>query len=176
MGENLGQIPVHVRDHILKITASAGLEDNEESVELIAHAWLEIKSLFEQRIGNAEMEEWDEFPSDEDRGALVLTYSGSLITLGPLVEGKRTVEYTSIGLRKDVPESASSEASELKKDVCIDESAVFSGGPIEKSSAVYKIAVAREKLELAVEQELLGELTQVLAEDFVEVNKTLIAT
>lgn len=174
MGMYLDQIPARLRDHIAKIAATSGLEKSGESVELIARAWLEKKESFERRIAESDMEEWDEFPADEVRGALALTYSGSLLNIGPLVDGKRTVEYASIGLRRDVPENASSAASALAADLKADGPAVFSGGPIEKSSAVFKIAVAKEKLEPAEEKELLDDVTQMVAEDFVEVNKTVV--
>jgi hypothetical protein len=173
MGEYLDQIPDHLRGHIAKIAATSGLDQSGESVELIAHAWLEKKDSFEERIDESEMEEWDELPADEERGALALTYSGSLLTIGPLIAGKRNVVYTSLGLRKDVPESATSDKAVLTKDLRVDDPAVFSGGPIEKSSAIFKIAVSKEKLDPEDEKALLSEVTQVLTEDFVEVNKTI---
>ncbi|MFA6506536.1 MAG: hypothetical protein WCT14_10575 [Treponemataceae bacterium] len=176
MGTYLDQIPAHLRGHITKIAATSGLAQNEESVELLAHAWLEKIDSFETRIAESDMEEWVEFPAAEARGALILTYSGSLLTVGPQENGTRRVEYASIGLRKDVPESAASDRSVLSKDVRVDESAAFSGGPIEKSSAVFKIAVAKEQLPIEEEKELLSEVTQVLTEDFVELNKTIVVS
>ena len=120
------------------------------------------------------MTEVDEFGTEEERGALFLTYSGSLLTIGPLVEQKRAVEYTSIGIRQDVPEQASAEATTLDGDVSVDSIAKFSNGPIRTSSAIYMIAVAAEELAPEEEGELLAEVTKVLAEDFIEVNKTII--
>lgn len=176
MGAYLDQIPVHLRDHIVKIAATAGIEEEGDSTELIAQAWLEKKDAFEKRIAESGMEEIDEFGVEEERGALVLTYSGSLLTIGPLIVGKRAVEYTSIGLRKDVPESALSDRSALAADLRVDETASFTGGPIAKSSAVFKIAVSAQPLEAEEERDLLSEVTQLLTEDFVEVNKTVIAS
>jgi hypothetical protein len=53
-------------------------------------------------------------------------------------------------------------------------SAEFLLGPIKKSSPVYKIAVVREEMPLEEEEEFLSEVTQIMADDFVEINKTLI--
>ncbi len=175
MGEYMSQIPEHVRDHIKSITASSGLPETDESVERIAQAWLEKRNAFEARISEFHMEEWDEFAKEEDRGALVMTYSGSLLTLGPLVGGKRPAEYASIELRQDVPKSAGDKSASLAEDIRIDEPVVFSKGPIRKSSAVFKIAVLTERLEPKEELERLSEATQILSEDFVEVNKTVVA-
>jgi hypothetical protein len=121
------------------------------------------------------MEEVDSFGSDEERGALLLTYSGSILTLGPLEEDVRNVEYVSIGLRQDVPESASNPESALAEDIIVDEIASFRKGPIQKSSAIYKIAVASEELEPEEEAEMLSEATEILTDEFVEINKTIIA-
>lgn len=176
MGEFLDQVPANLRGHIAKIAATSGLEKGDESTELIARAWLEKKAAFEERIAESAMEEWDDFPADEERGAIALTYSGSLLTIGPLVEGKRKVDYASIGLRKDVPESASADAAELSAPLRVDDPAVFAGGPIERSSALFKIAVAKEELAQEEEEALLSEVTQVLTEDFVELNKTIVVS
>ncbi|HUX14438.1 MAG TPA: hypothetical protein VMW87_15525 [Spirochaetia bacterium] len=175
MGEYLEKVPENIREHIRKITATSGMPNNDESIELVAQAWIEKRDAFESRLSEFEMEEWDEFAREEDRGAIVLTYSGSLVTIGPLVEGVRTAEYASIGLRHDVPDSASEAASILAEDIRADEPVRFSKGPVQKSSAVFKIAVLSEQLAPEEEQERLTDATQVLSEDFVEVNKTIVA-
>jgi hypothetical protein len=174
MGNYLEQIPTEIQDHIRNITKSSGLPDTEESVETIAQAWLEKKRIFEEEIQKRGMEEIDDFEEEEDRGALMLTYSGSLLTLGPLLDGSRNVEYISIGLRGDVPESAHHENAKLSGDVAVDEVAAFSPGPIKQTSAVFKIAVAADELETEEEEELLFSVTEVLSEEFAQVNKTVI--
>ena len=103
-----------------------------------------------------------------------MTYSGSLITVGPIGDNGRKVEYTSVGLRTDVPESAEAEGSVISTDVSIGDSVEFLVGPIKKSSPVYKIAVVKEEMPLEEEEELLSDVTQILMDEFVEVNKTLI--
>ncbi|HUZ16786.1 MAG TPA: hypothetical protein VMV68_00245, partial [Spirochaetia bacterium] len=90
-------------------------------------------------------------------------------------DGARQAEYTSIGLRRDVPGAAEDERAALAEDIRVDEPVVFSKGPIEKSSAVYKIVVVKEQLDPVEESERLSEATKILSEDFVEVNKTIIA-
>ena len=65
-----------------------------------------------------------------------MTYSGSLINIGPQRDQGRNVQYVSIGLRKDVPESASQENSQLQGDVRIGAPVAFSSGPILSSSPV----------------------------------------
>lgn len=174
MGEYLDQIPAEVRDHVKGIAKTSGLPEGEESIELIAQGWLEKKVAFEEKIEDENMEEVEEFSKDSEVGALVMTYSGSLLTVGPLIDGVRTVDYTSIGLRTDVPSSVSNDKSVLDAHISVDSPATFSAGPIKKTSAIFKIAVFIEELPAEEEAEKLSEVTQILAEEFVEVNKTII--
>lgn len=174
MGTFLDQVPEAVQEHIRKITKTSGLSDTDESTEKIAEAWLEKKKRFEQRIEENDMTEIDEFDAEEERGALFLTYSGSLLTIGPGESGLRSVDYTSIGLRQDVPESAHAEETKLSGEASVDSIAEFTNGPIKKSSAIYAIAINPEDLSNEEEDELLAAVTQLLADDFVEVNKTIL--
>lgn len=173
MGEYLDQVPENIQDHIKQLAGTSGLPDNEESVEAIAKGWLEKKNSFEEQLDKQNMEEVDYLAKDEDRGSLVMTYSGSLINIGPLVEEVRRVEYASIGLRQDVPETAAKDDSVLERDISVNEEVSFSRGPIKKSSPVFKIAVPKEEMEAEEQEELLSQVTQILTEEFVEVNKTI---
>lgn len=173
MGEYLDQIPVEIRDHIRQITKSSGLPDVEDSVELIAKGWLEKKSLFENQVQSMNMEELEELPREDERGCLVMTFSGSLLNIGPLREEGRNVQYASIGLRQDVPETADREGSRLSADVRAGEPVRFSPGPIASSSPAYKIAVTAAELGLEEQEQVITKATQILTEGFVDVNREL---
>ncbi len=174
MGEYLDQVPETVKDHLVRLVKTAGLPDDEESVERISQAWLEKKETFERRIAQFNMEETDEFEKDDENAVLMMTYSGSILSIGPVMDGVRNVEYSSIGIRKDVPESAVDETSTLARDIEIDDEVVFEKGPIRKSSPIYKIALFTEELDSEEQEEKLSDATQMLTEDFVQVNKTVI--
>lgn len=173
MGDYFDQIPAEVQDHIRQITKSSGLPDNEESVEMIAKGWLEKKGLFENQVADMNMAEVEELDQDDEQGCLAMTYSGSLLNIGPIIEGGRTVQYASIGLRQDVPETASKDDSQLSSDVQVGEPVRFSPGPIQSSSPIFKIAVTTGDLEPEEQEEQITKATMILAEGFVEVNKDL---
>jgi hypothetical protein len=173
MGEHLSQVPEEIQSHIRQITRSSGLPDTEESVELIAGGWLEKKGRFEQLLARMGMEEVDILEKTDERGCLVMTYSGSLLNIGPLRELGRTVQYAAIGLRKDVPESAAQEGSELGVDVRLGAPVSFAVGPIQSSSPVFKIAVTGEDLDLNEQERQITKATQILTKEFVKVNKDL---
>src|SRR5208337_3576202 len=107
------------------------------------------------------------------RGCLAMTYSGSLINIGPQRDQGRNVQYVSIGLRKDVPESASQENSQLEGDVKIGVPVTFVAGPILSSSPVFKIAVTAEELDLDEQERQISKSTEILTKEFVKVNKEL---
>jgi hypothetical protein len=173
VGEYLEKVPGNVRGHVEQISKSSSLPAGDESVEMIAKAWLEKRDGFERQVAERSMTEIDYLASDEERGALVMTYSGSLINIGPLVGTGRHTEYASVGLRQDVPELATEAAATLLRDIAVDEEVVFQDGPISKSSPVYKIAVPPQDMGTDEQQEELAQVTQVLTEQFVDVNKTI---
>lgn len=174
MGTNFDSLVPEVQAHIKSLVRTAKLEDNDESLELLSGGWLDKQQSFFEQTKKNEMEEVEEFNADDPRGALLMTYSGSLINIGPEQDDFRNVEYYSIGLRNDVPESAAEEASVLagsiSKGACVE----FEKGPIKKSSPIYSIAVVKEEMEPEEEAGLLDEVTMLIAEDFAEINKTFI--
>ena len=174
MGEYFDQIPEELHDHIREITKMSGLPEGEESVEIISQGWLEKMNVFEEQIQKMEMEEVDLLEKDEEKGALVLTYSGSLVNLGPLVDNVRKVQYASIGLRSDVPGVAEREGSILAKDVAVDDTIEFDVGPVKSTSQIFKIAVLTGNPTAEEQEERITEATQIIQEEFVEVNKTII--
>ncbi len=163
-----------IQGHLKQIAKTSGLPLNEESYEQMAAAWLEKKEIFEKSLADNHLAEVSFFGQSEERGTVVLTWSGSIINVGPLVDGLRRCEYTSIGLRSDVPPAATEDSSRLSADIELDEPVQFSKGPIKTSSPVYKIAVANEIMEPEEEEALLTQVSQDLAEEFAEVNKTII--
>ncbi len=174
MEDYFAKVSEEVQNHLKQLAGSINLPEGEDALEILAKGWLEKEEGFISRIEKENLEEVDTYPVNEARGGLLMTYSGSLLTIGPLCDDGRNVDYASIGLRTDVPESASKGGSVLKKDISIGEQAVFTIGPILKSSPVFKIAVVSEEMPIEEEEELLSDVTQVLADEFAEVNKTLI--
>ncbi|HRR01611.1 MAG TPA: hypothetical protein P5286_01820 [Treponemataceae bacterium] len=172
--ETFNTLSEMIRNHIKQIAKTSGLPEGDETLEALAAAWVEKKQCFEDGVSENNLDEVDFFAKDTDKGALALTYSGSLITIGPLVDGARHAEYTSIGLRTDVPGSAVEENAILSSDIEKDSVVMFEKGPIQQSSPIFKIAVSNEDLEAEEEEALLTQVTQDITEEFVEVNKTII--
>jgi hypothetical protein len=174
MGEYLDQIPSTIQQHIRGLAQSVKAEEGEDAVEKVAQAWLEKKAVFEDKIAEMGMEEVDRLDKEDEKGAIALTYSGSLVNIGPLMDDVRTVKYSSIGMRTDIPESAESENSKLASDVQVDGIIQFEGGPVKSTSQIFKIAVCKdEEMSPEEQQQTIIETATVIEEEFVEVNKTI---
>jgi hypothetical protein len=174
MGEYFDQLPEEIKDHVQEITNTSGLPPGEESLEKIARGWLEKRQVFEDFIQKLQMEEVDTFDQYDDRGALALTYSGSLVKIGPLIDDLRKVQYTSIGLRLDVPDVADKEGSILSGDIMVDEPMSFEIGPVKHTSPILKIAVLTGERSIEEQEEAITEATKLITDGFTEVNKTII--
>lgn len=162
----------HIINNVLK---PSGIEADEENREMMATAWLSKEKAFMKQIDDLCMAEVDELDREENRAALALTFSGSLIGIGPRDGKNRQVIYSSIGMRKDVPDQAVSDKSLLAVTLKIGEPSEFIGGPIVKSSPLYKIAIMKEmSLSLEDQRETISEATRIITEEFVDVNKTVI--
>ncbi|MBU2645937.1 hypothetical protein KKI24_14605 [bacterium] len=174
MGEILNQLPPEIQVHIKAITKSSGLAENDESFEKIAQGWLEKKKIFEDQIAASNMVEVESLAADDEKGAVALTYSGSLILIGPLVEGFRKAGYNSIGIRKNVPDSLIKENSKLAADIVINAPLQFETGPVQSTSSIFKIAVCKEDLAAEDQEEKISEVTVIMTNEFVDVNRALV--
>ncbi|HSV93326.1 MAG TPA: hypothetical protein VLH81_09635, partial [Desulfobacterales bacterium] len=113
------------------------------------------------------------FEKTDDRGCLAMTWSGSLLNIGPIRDGSRLAQYASIGLRKDVPEASTKPASQLGADVRVGAPVSFTVGPIASSSPILKIAVTGEEMDLEEQERLITRATEVLTREFVKTNEDL---
>ena len=176
MGDNFSKVSEKVQNHLKQLSGSVQLTDSTaDPLEILAGGWLEKDEIFSRQIEENGMELSDLFSASEIRGGLIMTYSGSLIKLGPLDENGRETEYTSVGFRTDVPEFLQQSNAQLSEDAEPDKPVRFRNGPIEKSSPVYRIALVKEEMESEEAEKLLTEVTHQLTEEFVEINKTLIS-
>lgn len=174
MGEYFDQIPANLQNHVKGLVKSVQVEEGVDALEKVSQAWLEKKAVFEEKIGEMNMEEVDSLAAEDAKGALALTYSGSLVNIGPVVDGVRNVKYSSIGFRTNTPESAESEKSKLNGDVTLDSIISFTGGPVKSTSQIFKIAVCKdEELSPEEEQQTIFDAGTMIEEEFIEVNKTM---
>lgn len=115
----------------------------------------------------------DRFPAEDPRAALLLTYSGSLVCLGPLTESGRTFEYASIKLRADVPDIVVTEGCNLAEEATADAPVRLATCPIESTSELLFIASFDPSLSPGEQEQRLLEATIFLTNGFVKENQSL---
>jgi nucleoid DNA-binding protein len=173
MEKDFNALPESIKQHLKSITESSGLPDTPESLAKITDNWFEKKSMFEAQINSLDMIETDSFTKDDKRGALMLTHSGSLISLGPLRNDTRWVEYSSIKLRSDVPDILIKDDAKIAADTGIDKILEFADGPLKSTSLLLKIAVCKEDVGIEDQDMRIREATVFLTNGFIKINRSI---
>ncbi|MDC7235303.1 MAG: hypothetical protein PQJ58_18870 [Spirochaetales bacterium] len=163
-------VPEAVADHLRDVAVKFGLEDKEESYAALEQSWIEKMEVFEHEMIERGMDEVGVFRPEDERAALLLTYSGSLISLGPLEDGERQIRYTSIGIRKDVPETMDLVNQKIEGCAEAGESLLFSDGPMKRTSPLFRIVVPPLSLDPDEQTCLVEDAVTVISEKFADLN------
>jgi nucleoid DNA-binding protein len=173
MGEFLEQVPQSIRSHLAGLARHSGLPEEEGTLEKLARAWLEKKLMFEAQVRALDMQEVERLPAADARGALLLTASASLVSVGAAQPGGRRLEYASIQLRTDVPHLLVEEEASLEEDLAVGREARFGGGSIHSTSPLLKIAVCDPSVSPEEQEKRLREATIYLTGGFLRINRTV---
>lgn len=167
-------VPEAVADHLRDVAAKFGLEEKDESYAALEQCWIEKMEVFEQEMIDRGMDEVGVFKPEDERAALLLTYSGSLISISPLEGGERQWRYTSIGLRKDVPGTMDLNDQEIEGCAEVGEPLLFSAGAIKKTSPLYRIVVPPLCLDMDEQTCLVEDAVTVITEKFADMNQKVL--
>jgi len=158
-------IPQDVERHLHSLVTDA------ITFDMIKNLWLRKDKLFSDQIALLAMDEVNHLDMNDERGMLLLTYSGSLISLGCGKE--RTMEYASIKLRGDVPDIIKADKVSLSSALNIGDAASFQGGQVQNTSSLYKIVVCREGVSVEEQEKRVREATIFITNSFVHLNRDL---
>jgi nucleoid DNA-binding protein len=174
MEESFTALPEAVQEHLRGILPSSGLPENDESLAALADVWVKKRDMFSRQVQSLDMVEADRFAVSEQGATLMLTYSGSLVSLGTAPrDGLRWVEYASIKLRQDVPDILKQESVKLADEVHQNSPVKFAEGPIKSTSAVHTIAVFPAEVPLTEQETRIREATIFLTNGFIKLNRSL---
>ncbi|MBN2352733.1 MAG: HU family DNA-binding protein [Spirochaetales bacterium] len=171
MGMVLAQLPEKIQKHLSSILAGTDMPQDDNSLEILAHNWVGKREIFDTMIKNLAMHEEGSLAPADARAALLLTYSGSLIGLGPERGDGRWMEYASIKLRHNVPEIVAVEKTGIQDMIAVDATASFTEGKIKSTSALFKIAVCDPDVDLAEQEKRVKEAMIFLTNVFVKLNR-----
>ena len=174
MNTVIQSVPESIVKHLNEVADKFGLDPGENKARKLQDSWLLKKEVFESKMIELGMDEVGIFDPTDERGALFLTYSGSLLSVGPLKFGERELEYTSIGYRTDVPETLSLEHVTLAEYAEVDKSLSFKEGPLKQTSPLFKIVVTPDSLSEEDQTKLVDEAATIIVDTFVGMNKNLL--
>jgi len=167
------ELPMEIRSQIESLLDAGGRTAPPEQKERYARIWKNKLELFSAQISNIGMDFVPLLGTGDKRGCILLTYSGSLVSVGPETAGKRWLEYASIKFRHDVPDFVQGSGIILPEDIRVDETAKFEGCALRQSSAIYRIAVCPDGTSPGDQDQRIREATIYLTNGFVKINRTL---
>jgi len=169
--EQIEGLPEEIKSHLHRLITETELPDNEESFELLASAWIEKEKLFTGQTGALDMEPSESIAEEDDRGMLLLTNSGSLVSLWPAENGVRNLEYASIAMRSDVPDILKGPGVKVAGEIKQGRPVEIKDAPLKKTSPVYRIAVCSSDLDKHEQEKRIREATIFLTNGFARINK-----
>ena len=171
MSVTFHQLPEKIQKHLKSSLRSCNLPETLDLCEKVAQGWLKKQNLFEVEIAQHGMSEVERIEKEESRGAIALTYSGSLQVIGSVIEGVRKVGYCSLGMHKEIPEMMMKEGSKFARSLRLDKPIEFKVGPVKSTSSLFKMAVCSLDRTPTDQQALVDTVVARLLQQFVETNK-----
>lgn len=172
-GNTYETLPEKIKEQIDSLLPETGLPAGPESREKMASIWTEKLRLFESQIKALDMELIGELTAQDNRGAIILTYSGSLVSLGPDGGQGRWFEYASIKVRTDVPSLARGDHAKPDGSIKLHETAGFLDAPVKHTSHVYAIACCLPGTSPENQDARIREATIFLTNGFVKLNRSI---
>jgi len=175
MRSSFKKLDTSIQNHLERILETLNSEGKTADRELLASHWLEKERIFNREISSIGLKEVNKV-NNISEGFLALTFSGSLLALGPLRNGKRSAVYVSIGLRSDVPERSETDNAVINGPVIKGSEIFFNKGPVVKTSPVHKLAVFKKNTNVSDKQKLLENTTETITRELQTLNETMLET
>jgi nucleoid DNA-binding protein len=174
MGDSLyANLPEEIRRQIDALAEGPETPRLPDIRERLAATWKGKFELFESQVRLLEMEESEGLAAGDPRGFLAITYSGSILSVGPASGGGRWLEYVPLKLRLDVPEIVSGKDAELSGAVVRGASLEFAKGPLKSTSSVYRIATCASGIAAEEQERRIREAAIFLTQGFIKMNRSI---
>jgi|GEM_PF-255747 len=175
------RLPAEIRAQIDALAEGPDTPRLPDIKEKLAANWQGKFDLFVSQVRLLGMEELEALEEGDGRGFLAMTYSGSILSVGPAQEeessrglpGSRWVEYVPIKIRLDVPEIASGYGAVIVGAATRGSSLRFDGGPVKSTSSVYRIAACSADVPPDEQDKRIREAAIFLTHGFIKMNRTL---
>ncbi|AHC16386.1 HU family DNA-binding protein [Salinispira pacifica] len=175
---NDNSIPEAIRKHLHSLAEAEGKHDNPEYLDELYRVWQKKAVVFHQACDDAGLQLLDSLELQDERGFLVLTYSGSLLSMGPRVfntqgRGGRWSEYSSIKLRTDVPDIIMEKDADIAANVSLEYGVKLNAQRLKSTSPVYILAVCPPGISSEEQDKRIRESSIYITTAFMKYNRTL---
>ena len=168
-------LPKAVETHLAALAGDLGRAGDAVFLVELRAVWMRKAALFETQARAVQLDLVNEVPANDPRGALILSYSGSLLSIGPDTDKTlgRWLEYSSIKLRTDVPDVLADRGISIVGGIRIGDEVEVNGSRIVKTSPAYAIAVCPEDLPQDDQDKRIRESTIFITNGFMKYNRSV---
>jgi|GEM_PF-379516 len=168
-------LPKEIETHSKKVLKKIGLPKNKKNYKKIVDLWLKKRAIFDKTIEKSDFKKENIFSRDNENGCVAMTLSGSLITLGPLKDGGRSVLFADIDLSTNKSDVKSEDNCILDSDVVLREKLVFKKGPVKETSKIMEIGVARDFNNINEQEKSISDVNESILNQFISINNDLVS-
>ncbi len=171
----MSDVPEGVRKHLAGLARELGMAEDQEFLLDLTAVWKQKAALFEDQARSVHLDLVQSVPEGDPRGAIVLTYSGSLLSIGPDTDRTlgRRLEYASIKLRTDVPDVVTDRGISISGGMRVGNIVRINGSRISKTSSAHTIAVCPADLAEDEQEKRIRESTIFITNGFMKYNRSV---
>ncbi|MBI9106363.1 MAG: HU family DNA-binding protein [Spirochaetales bacterium] len=176
---NLQDLPESIQKHLLGLAKEREMQDDGAYLGRLVEVWHQKEELFRQQIRSVKLELVENVSQKDTRGMMILSYSGSILCIGPVfltstnVNFSRWIEYSSIKLRTEVPDIIMEKGATLDSSPTIGESVRLCSSKVQSTSPAYLIAVCPEGLSEEEQDKRVRESAVFITAGFMKYNQYL---
>lgn len=167
-------LPDKIQQHLKQLAAKVNPDNPDEVLLELSRIWQEKDAAFSRSMTEKGLKAVNELKKDDARAWIAMTYSGSIVMIGPGTTTEKELAYISLGIRKDVPPALNLQTVVLMESVRKENPVRFSSGPVQKTSPVYRLAVTDFAMEPVKQKQIAMETAEELTRVFSDINQTLV--
>ncbi len=173
------KLPAAIQKHLTGLAAEQDRHKDPDYIKTLTEVWYRKEELFRQQVKAVRLELVDSVSAKDSRGMMVLSYSGSILCIGPVfptstnINFSRWIEYSSIKLRTEVPDIIMEKTAVLKSDVTVGQPVRLGDSRVSATSPAYLLAVCPEGLNEDEQDKRIRESAVFITAGFMKFNQTL---
>jgi nucleoid DNA-binding protein len=169
-------LPKDIQRHLRGLAAEQGRDSDPAFLDALASVWSRKAELFVSYAEQNGLELIRALESGDGRGFLALSWSGSLLSVGPDNDdtGGKWMEYSSIKLRTDVPDMVVDRPIGIDGAVQLGSSVSFFNARVASTSPIQYLAACPEGTPTDEQDRMIREGSIFITTGFMKFNRSLI--